>query len=172
MQDQSISLFPPTRSRGASRSRRAFQTHPGEECHIRAVLPLQRHLALAGHAICCLQLQARSSRAHILGPVRTLRVRGLSHSKSTPHAWHHHHRSSMPLRAPAMDLDLAVQVSVPGEEDFAFVTTETHAAFLVLAHLPGTHRTHASTIHPSSTRIILLAPNRWRCVRACRLRQG
>jgi hypothetical protein len=53
----------------------------------------------------------------------------------------------MPLRqtrrAPAMDLldfDLAVQVTCPPEpgEDFAFVTTETDAAFLVLAHLSGT----------------------------------
>jgi len=38
-----------------------------------------------------------------------------------------------------MDLDLAVQVAcppVPGE-DFAFATSETGAAFLVLAHLPG-----------------------------------
>uniref|UniRef100_J3NBN8 SHSP domain-containing protein n=1 Tax=Oryza brachyantha TaxID=4533 RepID=J3NBN8_ORYBR len=39
----------------------------------------------------------------------------------------------------AMDLDLAVQVSrqpVSGE-DFAFATSDTDAAFLVLAHLPG-----------------------------------
>ena len=53
-----------------------------------------------------------------------------------------------------MDLDLAVQVTCPPApgEDFAFVTTETDAAFLVLAHLPGTQ--YARSIHPdrSSTR--------------------
>jgi len=39
-----------------------------------------------------------------------------------------------------MDLDLAVQVACPPApgEDFAFATSETGAAFLVLAHLPGT----------------------------------
>jgi hypothetical protein len=40
-----------------------------------------------------------------------------------------------------MDLDLAVRETrpaVPGE-DFDFTTTETDAAFLVLAHLPGKH---------------------------------
>ena len=43
-----------------------------------------------------------------------------------------------------MDLDLAVQVTCPPApgEDFAFVTTETDAAFLVLAH------TYARSIHP------------------------
>jgi hypothetical protein len=46
-----------------------------------------------------------------------------------------------------LDLDLAVLVTCPPapSEDYAFVTTETDAAFLVLAHLPGTY---ARSIHP------------------------
>ena len=58
-----------------------------------------------------------------------------------------------------MDLDLAVQETrpaVPGE-DFAFTTTETDAAFLVLAHLPGNYahlrRCNDHTADRKSTRL-------------------
>jgi hypothetical protein len=47
-----------------------------------------------------------------------------------------------------MDLDLAVQVSrrpVSGE-DFAFATSDTDAAFLVLAHLPGSNPCSAAAV--------------------------
>jgi hypothetical protein len=54
-----------------------------------------------------------------------------------------------------LDLDLGVQVTCPPApgEDFSFATSETDAAFLILAHLPGKHGSISVVCTPFNRRV-------------------
>jgi hypothetical protein len=108
-------------------SKHLFQTHPGQKCilatkgrHPRVELPAAY---LHTHKATLLSSDERLTHTKW----QKLAPRGVRATVSQDD----------------MDLDLVVQVTCPPApgEDFTFATTETDAAFLLLAHLPGTHAT-------------------------------